>query len=358
MVSNAKLELAAEAGHAIISDDGSADVLAMTELLPVVTIPLTALAGGFDLRLAGDDSAHVRMLAEAAADRLPPILVQRGSSRVIDGMHRVAAAKLRRDAGIGARLVDCTDAQALVLAMRSNSAHGLPLSRADRVAGARNILAAHPDWSDRAVAEVAGMSAKAVASLRGGAGAPGHAEDKRLGRDGKWRPVNASEGRRRVVECLTAHPEASLREVARAAGVSLGTAHDVKEQLRAGADLGAPDGAVGGAENEREAGPGTAVIRPARQPSARLRPTASGGQQPSLSTIMAKLAGDPSLRYTESGRAFLRWMARHAIQPAEWREFADAVPEYWLTDIGDVAAAMSEEWRQFSVLLRNRREAS
>ena len=358
MVSNAKLELAAEAGHAMISDDGSADVLAMTELLPVVTIPLTALAGGFGLRLAGDDSAHVRMLSEAAAGRLPPILVQRSSSRVIDGMHRVAAAKLRRDAGIRARLVDCTGAQALVLAMRSNSANGLPLSRADRVAGARNIFAAHPDWSDRAVAEVAGMSAKAVASLRDGADKPGQAGDKRLGRDGKWRPVNASEGRRRVAECLTAHPEASLRETARAAGVSLGTAHDVKERLRAGADLGTADGAVGGADNERKAGPGTAAIRPARPQSARQRPTVSSVRQPSLPMIMAKLAGDPSLRYTDSGRAFLRWMARHAIQPGEWREFADAVPEYWLTDIGDVAAAMSEEWRQLSLLLRNRQEAS
>lgn len=354
MVSNAKLELAAEAGHAVISDDRSADVLAMTELLPVVTIPLTALAGGFDLRLAGDDSAHVRLLAEAAADSLPPILVQRSSSRVIDGMHRVAAAKLRRDAGIRARLVDCTDAQALVLAMRSNSAHGLPLSRADRVAGARHILAAHPGWSDRAVAEVAGMSAKAIASLRGGADTPSQPEDKRLGRDGKWRPVNAAEGRRRVAQCLTAHPEASLRELARAAGVSLGTAHDVKEQLRAGADPGAADDAVADADNEGTAGPGTAAVRSARPKPTRQRATESGGPEPSLPMIMAKLAVDPSLRYTDSGRAFLRWMTRHAIPPGEWREFADAVPEYWLTDIGDIAAAMSEEWLQFSLLLRNK----
>jgi hypothetical protein len=347
----------------IADDDGGADLLAMIELLPVVNLPLAALAGGFALRLAGDDSEHVRMLAESASAALfPPILVQRSSSRVIDGEHRVAAARLRRDAGIAARMVDCTDTQALVLAMRSNSAHGLPLSRADRIAGARNILAVRPDWSDRAVAEAAGMSAKAVASLRGGAGTPGPAGDRRLGRDGKWRPVHASEGRTRVAECLTAHPEASLRAVARAAGVSLGTAHDVKEQLRREAEPGPA------AAGQPESGPGTGTTSPARsqssnplQSSQPSRPPSAKSRvrRPPLATVMANLAGDPSLRYTDGGRAFLRWMSRHAMPSGEWREFTEVIPEYWLADVSEVAAAMSEEWRQLALSLGSRqREAS
>jgi hypothetical protein len=74
-------------------------------------------------------------------------------------------------------------------------------------------------------------------------------------------------------------------------------------------------------------------------------------------TISAKLAGDPSLRYTEGGRAFLRWMTMHAAQADEWREFIDAIPQHWLKDVSRVVDAMSEEWRQFAEHLGHRREA-
>jgi len=351
MMSNSNIGLAAGARSAVGLDDGGADLLALTELLPVAIIPLTALAGGFGLRLAGDDSAHVRMLAEAASSRpLPPILVQRSSSKVIDGMHRVAAAKLRRDTAVSARLVDCTDAEALVLAMRSNSLHGLPLTRGDRVKGARGILAAHPDWSDRTVAQVAGMSAKAVASLRESAGLAAQAQVRRLGLDGKWRPVNGAEGRRQVTEFLAAHPDASLREAARMAGVSLGTVHDARRQLRVSADTGTDSSTVDG---QRESPGRPALTGTSRSGPARQRVAASDAQ-PSLPMIMTKLARDPSLRYTDGGRAFLRWMAQHAMQPGEWRNISDAIPEHRLRDVSKAAAVMSEEWRQLSVLLDSR----
>ncbi len=141
--------------------------LANLDRLPAREVPVSALAAGPYLRAGGTSDAHVRLLADAAADtQLPPILVQDDGWRVIDGAHRLAAARLRGDHAIRARFVDCTDAEALVLAMTANAAHGLPLSRADRVAGARRVLAAHPDWSDRALAGITGLSAKTIASLR------------------------------------------------------------------------------------------------------------------------------------------------------------------------------------------------
>jgi hypothetical protein len=72
--------------------------------------------------------------------------------------------------------------------------------------------------------------------------------------------------------------------------------------------------------------------------------------------ISAKLAADPALRYTDGGRAFLRWMALHSMQADEWREFIDAIPQHWLKDVSRIAASMSEEWRQFAERLGRKLE--
>ena len=74
--------------------------------------------------------------------------------------------------------------------------------------------------------------------------------------------------------------------------------------------------------------------------------------------ISGKLAADPALRYTDGGRAFLRWMALHSMQADEWREFIDAIPQHWLEDVSRIAAAMSDEWRHFAERLGSKREAA
>jgi hypothetical protein len=70
-------------------------------------------------------------------------------------------------------------------------------------------------------------------------------------------------------------------------------------------------------------------------------------QQLTWPAISSKLAGDPALRYTEGGRAFLRWMSQHSALADEWLEFIDSIPAHWQGDVGRVALSMSEEWRQF-----------
>jgi ParB-like chromosome segregation protein Spo0J len=50
--------------------------------------------------------------------------------RVIDGIHRVEAAKLRGAKEIEARLFDGDESASYVLAVQANVTHGLPLSRA------------------------------------------------------------------------------------------------------------------------------------------------------------------------------------------------------------------------------------
>ena len=74
--------------------------------------------------------------------------------------------------------------------------------------------------------------------------------------------------------------------------------------------------------------------------------------------ISVKLTADPALRYTDGGRAFLRWMALHSMQADEWREFIDAIPQHWLKEVSRVAVSMSEEWQQFAERLGTKLEAA
>lgn len=335
------------------------------EKLPARDVAVGSLIPGVYLRQGGTNAVHVQILLDAAGTSdLPPILVQENGFRVIDGLHRLEAAKLRGDQSIKARFLDCTDEEALVLAIKSNTSHGLPLSKADRVSGAKRVLSAHPDWSDRAIAGITGLSAKTIASLRSRSGDVSQFASKRLGRDGKRRPVTAGEGRRRAAEYISAHPEASLRQVARETDVSLGTVHDVSARLRHGIN---PELSGRKAAAERitihpaaQSADSVAAISPGPSASADRVPLRGKkhNEFPLTWTRMApKIANDPAIRYTERGKEFLRWMALHATDVDGWRECIDAIPVHWLSVIEPIADSISEEWGTFAKRLRSRQEA-
>src|SRR5262249_40925371 len=161
---------------------------------------------------------------------LPPILLHRQTMQVIDGMHRLRAAILRGEEEIEAIFFEGSGEMAFVLAVEANIKHGLPLSLADRQAAARRILGSNPEWSDRAIGASTGLSAKTIAAIRR------TTEDSpqlnsRIGRDGRVRPLDAADRRRRAVEVINSRPNTSLRQVAEAAGVSVGTVRDVRERM-------------------------------------------------------------------------------------------------------------------------------
>jgi ParB-like chromosome segregation protein Spo0J len=348
MTLDTTFEATVEAGDA--ASEGTAfdligvGLMSAVEQLPEINVPVESLVPGFHLRTSGTDAAHVRLLADAAGSvQLPPILVQKSGMRIIDGMHRVAVAKLRGERAIRARIVDCSDEKALVLAVKSNTLHGLPLTKADRISSAKRILGAHPDWSDRKVAGIAGLSGKSIASLRNSTAGGAQFDGKRLGCDGKRRPVVAAEGRLRAAEYVRAHPEASVRQIASETEVSLGTAHDVRQKIRSGVDVPMAESNP----RDEQAAP-AAPPAPPSVTSIRVRAAAGTVRRPTWSAVVGKLAVDPTLKYTDGGRAFLRWMTQHAMHPDEWREFADAVPERWLDEVRQVATAMSEEWGKFA----------
>jgi ParB-like chromosome segregation protein Spo0J len=199
---------------------------------PVTTVPVSSVRPADSPRLAGEDDAHTRALAETDA-RLPPILVHRKTMCVVDGMHRLRATLLRGQQEIEVQFIECDAEDIFVLAVETNTYHGLPLSLKDREAAADRILRTKAHWSDRVIAQITGLAARTVASIRSRATADLPRLDARIGRDGKVRPVSSEVGRLVASEIIASRPEASLREIARLSGISVGTVRDVRERCHA-----------------------------------------------------------------------------------------------------------------------------
>lgn len=99
-------------------------------------------------------------------DELPPILVQRDTFVLIDGWHRLHSAPEAGRDHVRIVEMDCPDDELFAAALVANKGHGLPLAQSERVAGAKRLLAEHPDWSDSRIADLAGVSSRSVWQYR------------------------------------------------------------------------------------------------------------------------------------------------------------------------------------------------
>jgi ParB-like chromosome segregation protein Spo0J len=284
-------------------------------------VPVESLCPGDSPRLAGVDRAHAELLAESA-DELPAVLVQRDTRRVIDGRHRLQAARLRGRTQIAVRFVDVTDDDAFLLAVEANLAHGLPLSLADRKAAAERIMRSRPQWSDRAIAKASGLSWKTVGALRRTVQAADG--DRRVGQDGRSRPVDGAVGRRLAGTLLGQNPRSSLREVARAAGVSVATVRDVRDRLNRGEDVLTP-------EQRRRTG------RPRRF---------EGGDQ----SVLRQLMTDPSIKYRSGGRALLDLM-RARPSTVDPNAIVGMLPAHCLPMAATACRQIALEWSEFAAVI-------
>jgi ParB-like chromosome segregation protein Spo0J len=299
-------------------------------------VPVRSLVPANSPRQAGEDIEHIRMLA-SVDQRLPPIIVHRSSMRVIDGNHRLGAALLRGDELIEVRFFDGSEQEAFVLAVQTNIAHGLPLSLADRTRAAERIIASHPNWSDRAIASVTGLGARTVGNVRRRSLVGVDDEVRaRTGRDGRVRPLDNAEGRLRASAIIRERPEASLREVAREAGVSPSTVRDVRKRIERGED---PVPAV-----RRGRGDGSGVKAFG----------VGGGDGPRLASMLRGLQSDPSLRFSESGRMLLRWIFSRAIRSDERVDVVAKVPPHCAYIVANVARVCADEWLQLANELEQR----
>lgn len=298
--------------------------------------------------MAGESNEHARLLAESE-EALPPIVVQRSTMRVIDGMHRLKAATLRGLTEILVQFYDGDDDGAFVLAVQANNAHGLPLSLPDRTSAAARIITAHPNWSNRKVASIVGLSATTVASIRRrSSDHSGHLHaGERLGRDGRIRPLNIAAGRRRASELIKDRPDAPVREIAKAAGVSTGTVVNIRNQLR---------------RSQQEAPRQQHAQKSAQPPHKHSRSSeesidAADDTDTDDDMVLQSLKRDPSLRFTNAGRTLLRLLDVNTLGLRRVRQYLDSVPEHCVHAVAKLARRNSDAWRQIAVYLERRLNA-
>lgn len=308
-------------------------------LQPVVEVEVGSLSAGWSPRISGESLEHVEVLA-ATQSELPPIIVHRPTMRVIDGMHRLRVALLRGQSKIAVRFFDGPEEDAFVLAVKSNIAHGLPLSLADRKHAAERIIDSHPQWSDRMIASVAGIAAGTVAAIRRKLGGQPTQELARVGKDGRVRPVGGAAGRKLAYELIAQDPTLSLRQIARAAGISPETARDVRNRLRRG-EGPLPNGRT------REL-VGHAQVRPAsRPPGLRTGHGHATTTQPPAA-VVERLKADPALRFNENGRDLLRLLNIHTMRPEDLNKIIDNVPPHCRGIVAQLARDCAEIWTELA----------
>jgi len=272
------------------------------------TFRLSDLKTGVCPRRGGIRADHVKTLAELGG-RWPPIVVSQSDHRIVDGIHRVEAARALGHATIVATLFDGSADEAYVASIKYNVEHGLPLTLAERKEGAHHILRVHPTWSDRRIAAICGLSPVTLGSLRARMReASGLLPDdvrgeRRTGRDGRSRPVNTLAARRRVADAIVRAPELSLRKISAQVGSSPETVRSVRAELRSESHE------LDGQEWWRH---------------------------------------DSALNSSHGGRQFVSWLARANIDRDKSERHLDSVPLSRVYDLATEARRRAREWNAFA----------
>jgi hypothetical protein len=290
-------------------------------------LPLDSLRVGPSLRVEGLDAEHVATLAEFDG-AWPPIVVRREDRSVVDGQHRVAAARRLGLACLQVTWFDGSTEDAFVEFVRCNVGHGLPLGLGERRSAASRILRSHPERSDRSVALVCGVSPKTVARLRGELARTANRGEpaRRVGRDGRVRPVDPAELRARITEELVRRPEASLRSIAAAVGSSPETVRSVRGKLRA-AERGF------GSDPEPTPADTEATVLGLLERRAR---------------VAHRLHGDRAFGGRDGGNEFISWFDATAVEPTDGWAHLGTVPRSRIYEVADEARRRARFWADFA----------
>jgi ParB-like chromosome segregation protein Spo0J len=305
-------------------------------------VEMSALSVGESPRSGGEDVDHTAVLMECETT-LPPILVHRPSMQIIDGHHRFRAAQAKGETAIEAVLLDGTAEAAFVISVAFNLSHGLPLSMQDRRRAAARIVNSHPQWSDRSISRLVGLSAKTVKTIRTST-IQLPTMECRTGRDGRVRPVDAGAGRRAAAEYLTAHPQSSLRTVAKYAGISPNTVRDVRNRMKRGEDPAQFRSRATPAAGRPPATPSPARRTPAAASKSRSTRPISEASCTAVRPLVASLSRDPAIRMTDSGRELLRWLHFHMVEDVDVTALLAATPGHRQPQVAEIAARCAVNW--------------
>lgn len=315
----------------------------------VEIVPISRIVPRRCLRSIDPNTDYIKSLAWDDVT-VPPIIVQKSTMMVVDGMCRFQAAVLRGDKDVAVQYFDGSDREAFAVALRLNSVHGLALSQAERNAGAEHLIKVWPEWSDRTIAFFSGVSPKTVAACRRrvDAGGPGH--HLRTGRDGKVRPLSTADRRRQAFQLFSSDPSISLRRVAAQTGISVGTARDVRQRYDAGRDP------VPSRQLTANPGHGNTGVRPVPA-TYRTRSAPEVNSLTGRTDILRQLRIDPTLRFSRPGRLVLRLLEPVSWHPDTWTTLVSIVPPHTRGLVANVANECAGLWLRFASELRRAAQA-
>ena len=327
------------------------------------SLQISDLRDGFGIRGGGLDQSHIELLCEAAAP-LPPIVVHRPTMRVVDGLHRVQAARRKGTTTLTAEYFDGTEDEAFALSVFLNVGHGLALTRAERRAALHAILDSHPEWSDRFVGRMVGLSHRTVATARRAAGDASNTSS-RIGVDGKVRPIDPAAGRHRAAALLAETPDLTLRELARRAGISASTAKDVRARLHRGLDPvstpGRPADNLTSSHSDNGLDPDTSTDiaasfgRPDELSGAQPdRLVANTPMAPIPNVLLERLRKDPAVRFNESGRQLVRQLAATHGAFVQVQVSLGAVPAHCSPALAQIARSYAAAWKALAEKVEGR----
>jgi ParB-like chromosome segregation protein Spo0J len=266
-------------------------------------------------RLTEPDALHVACLAEVLG-RLPPILVHRSTMTVVDGVHRLAAARLAGWTTIPVFFVEGSQDEAFALAVRANVSHGKPLTLPEREKAASRLMTHRPEWSNRRIAEICALSPTTVGRLR--PTVQSGQLPSREGRDGKMRSTDSAAIRQELEDVVLTRPDITTTELASIVGTSRATARNVRRRMES---RSGPPPASGGADSAS-----AQEITPSHQP-------------------------DLALASSPRGDAFIEWLEAHQIKASDWESLIDDLPVSRLFLLADQAREQARQWERLSSAL-------
>ena len=310
-------------------------------------VPIDRITCGPSVRGGGLSETHVEVLTELNG-AWPPIAVWGDQNLVVDGAHRLAAARRLNLRQLAVVHVGGTSDDAFVESVRRNIEHGLPLSLPDRRRAARQLLQFHPNWSDRRIGETCGLSDKTISSLRRAARKPGEVVglERRVGRDGKTRLVGTPDARADIERALRENPNASLRSIASSVGASPGTVRRVRERSSL------PTGTISGLRPLQDGLPDSdpSLGRTEEGTTDKESVVTDGTDRPGE---RSDWSADPALLTCDDGGEFARWFSRNEIRD-DWQKHLRSVPTGRVYAVADEARRRAAAWTSFASLLERR----
>ena len=98
-------------------------------------------------------------------DLLPPVVVQKGTGILLDGFHRIEAAKFINREAVDVVEMDIPDNELFAEALRRNLAHGLPLTSDERNEAIVRLY--REGWKQEALAQMWGITHQQISNIVG-----------------------------------------------------------------------------------------------------------------------------------------------------------------------------------------------